>query len=119
MPHAAQVEELRLEQVKMSREKEVIENQLEAEQEYIVNKLQKQAMGLAAEKQALQGEKADLKRQVQAPCRAAAPDDSISCMGTVADSSSLAPPSASHRKVSFLHRWRSCRAPWRSSTTTR
>lgn len=65
MRHAAQVEELRLEQVKMSREKEVIENQLEAEQEYIVNKLQKQAMGLAAEKQALQGEKADLKRQVQ------------------------------------------------------
>jgi hypothetical protein len=59
-----QVEELRLEQVKMSREKEAIENQLEAEQEYIVNKLQKQAMGLAAEKQALQGEKADLKRQV-------------------------------------------------------
>ena len=48
----------------MSREKEAIENQLEAEQEYIVNKLQKQAMGLAAEKQALQGEKADLKRQV-------------------------------------------------------
>lgn len=48
----------------MSREKELIENQLEAEQEYIVNKLQKQAMGLAAEKQALQHEKAELKRQV-------------------------------------------------------
>jgi coiled-coil domain-containing protein 6 len=48
----------------MSREKEMIENQLEAEQEYIVNKLQKQAMGLAAEKQALQLEKTDLKRQV-------------------------------------------------------
>ncbi|KAK9904766.1 hypothetical protein WJX75_002126 [Coccomyxa subellipsoidea] len=57
-------EELRLEQCKMSREKEMIENQLEAEQEYIVNKLQKQAMGLAAEKQALQLEKTDLKRQV-------------------------------------------------------
>ncbi|CAL8464471.1 g4006 [Coccomyxa elongata] len=57
-------EELRLEQCKMSREKELIENQLEAEQEYIVNKLQKQAMGLAAEKQALQHEKAELKRQV-------------------------------------------------------
>ncbi len=59
-----QCEELRLEQCKMSREKELIENQLEAEQEYIVNKLQKQAMGLAAEKQALQHEKAELKRQV-------------------------------------------------------
>ena len=64
-----QLEELRLEQVKMSREKEAIENQLEAEQEYIVNKLQKQAMGLATEKQALQVEKADLKRQVGASAR--------------------------------------------------
>jgi coiled-coil domain-containing protein 6 len=53
----------------MAREKEVIENQLEAEQEYIVNKLQKQAMGLAAEKQALQLEKADLKRQVRKCCK--------------------------------------------------
>lgn len=59
-----QCEELRLEQCKMSREKELIENQLEAEQEYIVNKLQKQAMRLATEKQALQLEKTDLKRQV-------------------------------------------------------
>lgn len=67
-----QCEELRLEQCKMSREKEVIENQLEAEQEYIVNKLQKQAMGLATEKQALQLEKADLKRQVwHCQCRCA------------------------------------------------
>ena len=64
----------------MAHEKEVLENQLEAEQEYIVHKLQKQAAQIAAERQALQLEKTDLKRQVccsacstralpgQAPC---------------------------------------------------
>ena len=49
----------------MAHEKEVLENQLEAEQEYIVHKLQKQAAHIAAERQALQLEKGDLKRQVQ------------------------------------------------------
>ena len=48
----------------MAHEKEVLENQLEAEQEYIVHKLQKQAAHIAAERQALQLEKTDLKRQV-------------------------------------------------------
>ena len=48
----------------MAHEKEVLENQLEAEQEYIVHKLQKQAAHIAGEKQALQLEKGDLKRQV-------------------------------------------------------
>ena len=52
----------------MAHEKEVLENQLEAEQEYIVHKLQKQAAHIAAERQALQLEKTDLKRQV---CRTA------------------------------------------------
>ena len=60
-----QLEELRMEQGKMVHEKEVLENQLEAEQEYIVHKLQKQAAHIAAERQALQLEKGDLKRQVQ------------------------------------------------------
>lgn len=55
-----------MEQGKMIHEKEVLENQLEAEQEYIVHKLQKQAAHIAAERQALQLEKGDLKRQVQA-----------------------------------------------------
>ena len=59
-----QLEELRHEQHKMVHEKEVLENQLEAEQEYIVHKLQKQAAHIAAERQALQLEKGDLKRQV-------------------------------------------------------
>lgn len=59
-----QLDELRHEQGKMAREKEVLENQLEAEQEYIVHKLQKQAAHIAAERQALQLEKGDLKRQV-------------------------------------------------------
>jgi hypothetical protein len=59
-----QLEELRHEQGKMAHEKEVLENQLEAEQEYIVHKLQKQAAHIAAERQALQLEKGDLKRQV-------------------------------------------------------
>ena len=59
-----QLEELRFEQGKMAHEKEVLENQLEAEQEYIVHKLQKQAAHIAAERQALQLEKTDLKRQV-------------------------------------------------------
>ena len=63
-----QLEELRFEQGKMAHEKEVLENQLEAEQEYIVHKLQKQAAHIAAERQALQLEKTDLKRQV---CRTA------------------------------------------------
>ncbi|CAK0787528.1 hypothetical protein CVIRNUC_010748 [Coccomyxa viridis] len=58
------LEELRFEQGKMAHEKEVLENQLEAEQEYIVHKLQKQAAHIAAERQALQLEKTDLKRQV-------------------------------------------------------
>ena len=49
----------------MAHEKEVLENQLEAEQEYIVHKLQKQAAHIAAERQALQLEKGDLKRQVR------------------------------------------------------
>ena len=48
----------------MAHEKGVLENQLEAEQEYIVHKLQKQAAHIAAERQALQLEKTDLKRQV-------------------------------------------------------
>ncbi len=69
----------------MSREKEMIENQLEAEQEYIVNKLQKQAMGLAAEKQALQLEKTDLKRQVLHPLLTA------STMWHVQNSNPIAP----------------------------
>lgn len=58
------LEELRHEQDKMAHEKEVLENQLEAEQEYIVHKLQKQAAHITAERQALQLEKGDLKRQV-------------------------------------------------------
>ena len=62
-----QLEELRHEQGKMAHEKEVLENQLEAEQEYIVHKLQKQAAHIAAERQALQLEKGDLKRQVCLP----------------------------------------------------
>ncbi len=64
---SVQLEELRAEQGKMAHEKEVLENQLEAEQEYIVHKLQKQAAHIAAERQALQLEKGDLKRQVQTP----------------------------------------------------
>ena len=62
-----QLEELRHEQGKMAHEKEVLENQLEAEQEYIVHKLQKQAAHITAERQALQLEKGDLKRQVCLP----------------------------------------------------
>lgn len=60
-----QLDELRHEQGKMAHEKEVLENQLEAEQEYIVHKLQKQAAHIAAERQSLQLEKGDLKRQVR------------------------------------------------------
>lgn len=41
-----------------------LENQLEAEQEYILNKLQKQVDKLAGEKGALAKEKSDLQRQI-------------------------------------------------------
>ena len=59
-----QLDELRLHQTRLNREKVDLENQLEAEQEYIVNKLQKQVERLAKEKGALQQEKNDLQRQV-------------------------------------------------------
>lgn len=42
-----------------------LENQLEAEQEYILNKLQKQVDKLAGEKSGLAKEKSDLQRQVR------------------------------------------------------
>ncbi len=51
----------------LNKEKVDLENQLEAEQEYVVNKLQKQLEGLAKEKMHLQQEKLELRRQVTRP----------------------------------------------------
>jgi hypothetical protein len=62
-----QLEELKQQQLRLNQEKVDLENQLEAEQEYIVNKLQKQVDGLAKEKAHLQQEKADLRRHVSNP----------------------------------------------------
>jgi len=59
------LEELKQQQQRLNQEKVDLENQLEAEQEYIVNKLQKQVDGLAKEKANLQQEKADLRRHVR------------------------------------------------------
>ena len=70
---AKQLDELKQQQVKLNREKVDLENQLEAEQEYIVNKLQKQVDRLAKEKAALQQEKADLQRHVRSPSQAQLP----------------------------------------------
>jgi coiled-coil domain-containing protein 6 len=81
-----QLEQLSVEKNKLYREKIDLENQLEAEQEYIMNKLQKQVLvnmfdeppaqlvtvrvlqveKLGSEKKSLQQEKSDLKRQVRA-----------------------------------------------------
>lgn len=60
-----QLEELKQQQATLNKEKVDLENQLEAEQEYIVNKLQKQLEGLGKEKIHLQQEKAELRRQVK------------------------------------------------------
>jgi hypothetical protein len=50
----------------LNRDKVALENQLEAEQEYITHKLQKQVAQLAGEKAALQRERSELQRQVRA-----------------------------------------------------
>jgi coiled-coil domain-containing protein 6 len=52
------------EKAKLLREKEQMENALEAESEYISNKLSKQVERLGSEKAKLQREKADLQRHV-------------------------------------------------------
>lgn len=59
-----QLDELKEQQLRLNREKVDLENQLEAEQEYIVNKLQKQVDRLAKEKAALLQEKHSLQRHV-------------------------------------------------------
>ena len=59
-----QLEELKSQQATLNKEKVDLENQLEAEQEYIVNKLQKQLESLAKEKLHLQQERTELRRQV-------------------------------------------------------
>ena len=58
------LEALSSERERLSTEKVELERQLEAEQEFIVNKLQKQTTNLAREKEALRGEREDLRRQV-------------------------------------------------------
>ena len=58
-------ETLSAERERLIREKVELERQLEAEQEYIVNKLQKQTAGLAREKDALRAEREELRRQVE------------------------------------------------------
>lgn len=58
-------ETLPAERERLIREKIELERQLEAEQEYIVNKLQKQTAGLAREKDALRAEREELRRQVE------------------------------------------------------
>ena len=60
-----QLEELKAQQSKLAREKVDLENELEQEQEYIVNRLAKEIDRLAKEKAALQQEKADLHRQAR------------------------------------------------------
>ena len=62
---ASQLEELKQQQAALNKEKVDLENQLEAEQEYVVNKLQKQLEGLAKEKLHLQQEKLELRRQAR------------------------------------------------------
>lgn len=58
-------ETLPAERERLIREKIELERQLEAEQEYIVNKLQKQTAGLAREKDALRADREELRRQVE------------------------------------------------------
>lgn len=53
------------ERARLVAEKVELERQLEAEQEYIVNKLQKQTMGLAKEKDHLMAEREELRQQVE------------------------------------------------------
>ena len=60
-----QLEELKQQQAALNKEKVDLENQLEAEQEYVVNKLQKQLDSLGKEKSHLQQEKLELRRQVR------------------------------------------------------
>lgn len=49
----------------LNRDKVALENRLEAEQEYVTHRLQKQLATLAAEKAALQRERSELQRQVR------------------------------------------------------
>jgi hypothetical protein len=60
-----QLEQLAADKASLHRDKVDLENQLEAEQEYIMNKLTKQVDGLAADKGALQRERSELQRQVR------------------------------------------------------
>jgi len=51
--------------MQLNRDKVALENQLEAEQEYITHRLQKQVAQLAGEKAGLQRERSELQRQVR------------------------------------------------------
>jgi len=62
--HLSQLEQLKSEKSKLHSEKIALENHLEAEQEFIMNKLQKQVDGVRDEKRKMAEEKAELAKQV-------------------------------------------------------